>query len=145
MVKPILTSHHQIRLLDACPPPVARNGAAAARPGRPVRLCPLERPTARAPSRSGEPKIGLVLPPHAVGLACPNYAAGGSPRQQLATTAALAADPPYNAAAIFSLIGSGGERTEAPQCRHKHPPKSESPFALAIDEIPDLCVLPKFR
>jgi hypothetical protein len=50
-----------------------------------------------------------------------------------------------NAAAIFSLIGSGGERTEAPQCRHKHPPKSESPFALAIDEIPDLCVLPKFR
>jgi hypothetical protein len=84
MVKPILTSHHQIRLLDACPPPVARNGAAAARPGRPVRLCPLERPTARAPSRSGEPKIGLVLSSQAVGLACPNYAAGGSPRQQLA-------------------------------------------------------------
>ena len=36
-----------------------------------------------------------MLSPQAAGLACPNYAAGGSPRQQLAglTTVALAADP----------------------------------------------------
>jgi hypothetical protein len=31
-----------------------------------------------------EPKKGLVLSPQAAGLACPNYAAGGSPRQRLA-------------------------------------------------------------
>src|SRR4051794_23360337 len=52
------------------PSPSARNGAAA-RPGCPFRLCPLERPKARPPSRSVEPKIGLVLSPQAAGLACP--------------------------------------------------------------------------
>jgi hypothetical protein len=30
----------------------------------------LEQPKARPPSRSAEPKIGLVLSPHAAGLAC---------------------------------------------------------------------------
>src|SRR4029077_13185290 len=71
------------------PSPSARNDAAA-RPSCPVRLCPLEQPKARPPARSVEPKIGLVLSPQAAGLACPNYAAGGSSRQQLArlTTAA---------------------------------------------------------
>src|SRR5262249_38121665 len=34
-------------------------------------LCPLEQPKARPPSRSVEPKIGLVLSPQAAGLACP--------------------------------------------------------------------------
>ena len=52
------------------PSPSARNGAAA-RLGCPVRLCPLEQPKARPPSRSAEPKIGLVLSPQAAGLACP--------------------------------------------------------------------------
>src|SRR2546423_12217124 len=52
------------------PSPSARNGAAA-RPGCPVRLCPLQQPKARPPSRSVEPKIGLVLSPQAAGLACP--------------------------------------------------------------------------
>jgi len=52
------------------PSPSARNGAAA-RPGCPFRLCPLERPKARPPPRSAEPKIGLVLSPQAAGLACP--------------------------------------------------------------------------
>src|SRR3954468_7675191 len=65
------------------PGPSAINGAAA-RPGRPVRVCPLGQPNARPPSRSVEPKTGLVLSPQAAGLAYPNYAAGGSPRQQLA-------------------------------------------------------------
>ena len=50
----------------------------------PVRLCPLEQSKARPPSRSVEPKTGLVLSLRAAGLACPNYAADGSPRQQLA-------------------------------------------------------------
>jgi hypothetical protein len=45
---------------------------------------PLEQPTVRPPSRSVEPKTGLVLSPRAAGLACPNYAAGGPSRQQLA-------------------------------------------------------------
>jgi hypothetical protein len=44
----------------------------------------LEQPKARPPSRSVEPKTGLVLCPQAAGLACLNYAAGSSPRQQLA-------------------------------------------------------------
>ena len=54
---------------------------AAARPGCSVRLYPLEQPKARPPSRSVEPKTGLVLSPRAAGLACSNYAAGGSSRQ----------------------------------------------------------------
>ena len=40
-------------------------------PGCPARLCPLEQPKARPPSRSVEPKIGLGLSPQAAGLACP--------------------------------------------------------------------------
>ena len=44
----------------------------------------LEQQKARPPSRSVEPKTGLVLSLRAAGLACPNYAADGSPRQQLA-------------------------------------------------------------
>ena len=74
--------HHPIASVLQ-PNPSARNGAAA-KPGCPVRVCPLEQPRARPPSRSTEAKTGLVLAPQAAGLACPNYAASGSPRQRLA-------------------------------------------------------------
>ena len=72
------------------PGPPARDGAAA-RPGCPVRLCPWEQP---------EPRKGLVLSPQAAELAYPNYAAVGSPRQQLARAnhhIVLAADPLFAA------------------------------------------------